>query len=114
MRPSRRRGHLHHVTDVGILATPGGVGDEDNLQILPEKLLDGVANVAASPGLPLLRGQIGATDASETGNDETVLESEILVIVSEFSIDSSLVLEGTIQSAMILLDRHHAILETTS
>ena len=108
------RRHLHHVTDVGILATPGGVGDEDNLQVLPKKLLDGGANVATGPGLPLLRGQVGAIDAGETGNDKTVLESKILVIVSEFSIDSSLVLEGTIRSAMILFDRHHAILETTS
>ena len=52
-------------------------------------------------------------DARQATDDEMVLEADVLLELGQLSVLSGLILEGSVEPLVVLLQRHHAVLKNS-
>ena len=105
--------HLDVVLDLGVRDPAGGVLHHDDTVLAPHQYLEHSLIIADCLVLPWLSDDLGR-DAGETRDEEAVLKLLILVKVIKLSINGGLALNHPIESAMVLFEGHHSILQHPS
>ena len=109
-----RHGHRldsNLIPDDSIGTLAGDVLDKDDLDFPAKQGSDDARHVPLSLLLPDTR--LALWDARQATDDEMVLEADVLLELGQLSVLSGLILEGSVEPLVVLLQRHHAVLKNS-
>ena len=95
-------GHLDVVAGLRVLGATGLVHHHNDVLLGSNQDLEDSLNVANGKGLPLL-GRKAFWKPLQATDDEPGLVPDVLLIVAELGVQGSLLLDGLVQSTMVLL-----------
>ena len=107
-----KRLHLNVIASLGVFQAAGLAHHDDDRALLSKEYGENTLNILQGSNLPLLASKALGLPG-KTPNHEPDFVTKVCMIIIHLGIDGGLLLDGFLETAVVLFDGHHPVLEST-